>query len=162
MPFVQVFDVGDDLLLKPKTKNKISKLATKQSVFIPKETVIITIQGSIGRVAITQYDAYVDRTLLLFEGFIKPLNKLFFAYVLQILFEIEKQKAPGGIIKTITKEVLSDFVIKFPEINEQQKVADCLSSIDELLAAQTQKLEAYKAHKKGLIQQLFPDQSEAC
>ena len=160
MPFIQVFDVSDDLRLKPKTKSKISKLASKQSVFIPKGTVIITIQGSIGRVAITQYDAYIDRTLLLFEEFFMPLEKVFFAYVLQLLFEIEKQKAPGGIIKTITKEVLSDFKIKTPRIEEQQKIADCLSSVDELITVQTQKIDALKAHKKGLMQQLFPSVDE--
>ena len=44
---------------------------------------------------------------------------------------------------------------------EQQKIADCLSSIDELITAQTQKIEAYKAHKKGLMQQLFPIPVEA-
>lgn len=161
MPFVQVFDVSDDLQLKSKTKNKISKLASKQSVFIPKGTVIITIQGSIGRVAITQYDAYIDRTLLLFEKFLKPLEKKFFAYVLQLLFEIEKEKAPGGIIKTITKEVLSDFKIYIPDLIEQQKIASCLSSIDDLITAQSQKLDTLKSHKKGLMQQLFPAEGES-
>ncbi len=105
LPFIQVYDVGEDFRLKPQTKNKISKLGAEQSVFIPKGTVIITIQGSIGRVAITQYDAYIDRTLLLFEEFYRELDKTFFAYLLFLLFEIEKLKAPGGIIKTITKEV---------------------------------------------------------
>lgn len=156
MPFIQVFDVGDDLRLKPKTKSKISKLASEQSVFIPKGTVIITIQGSIGRVAITQYDAYIDRTLLLFEEFFKPIEKTFFAYVLQLLFEIEKQDAPGGIIKTITKEVLSEFKIKIPPIDEQEKIAGCFLSIDKLITEQSKKLDALKEHKKGLMQQLFP------
>jgi type I restriction enzyme, S subunit len=156
MPFIQVFDVDDNLQLKPKTKNKISKLASEQSVFIPQGTVIITIQGSIGRVAITQYDAYIDRTLLLFEEFLKPIEKIFFAYVIQLLFEIERQKAPGGIIKTITKEVLSDFVIRLPDIEEQRKIANCLSSLDELITTQAQKLDMLKAHKIGLMQQLFP------
>ncbi|MDR2364307.1 MAG: restriction endonuclease subunit S, partial [Zoogloeaceae bacterium] len=41
-------------------------------------------------------------------------------------------------------------------IEEQQKIADCLSSLDELIAAETQKLDALKTHKKGLMQQLFP------
>ena len=156
MPFIQVYDVDDNMLLKPQTKSKISELAAKQSVFIPKETVIITIQGSIGRVAITQYEAYIDRTLLLFEEFYKPLNKVFFAYILQLLFDIEKQKAPGGIIKTITKEVLSDFKVNMPNIDEQQKIADCLSSIDKLISAETDKLDQLKSQKKGLMQQLFP------
>jgi len=39
---------------------------------------------------------------------------------------------------------------------EQQKIADCLSSLDELIAAQDRKVDALKTHKKGLMQQLFP------
>ncbi len=160
MPFIQVYDVGEDFKLKPKTKNKISKLAAEQSVFIPKGTVIITIQGSIGRVAITQYDAYIDRTLLLFEEFHQEIDKTFFAYVLYLLFEIEKQKAPGGIIKTITKEVLSQFTVKLPKPKEQKKIATCLTSLDEVISAERQKLEVLKKHKKGLLQNLFPKDGE--
>lgn len=157
MPFIQVYDVDTNLKIKPKTKRRISALAAEKSVFIAKGTVIITIQGSIGRVAITQYDAYIDRTLLLFEEFYKPIDKLFFAYVIQLLFEIEKEKAPGGIIKTITKEVLTSFNIYVPDVLEQQKIAKCLSSLDDLITAQTQKTKALKKHKKGLMQKLFPN-----
>ena len=160
MPFIQVYDVGEDFKLKPQTKNKISKLAAEQSVFISKGTVIITIQGSIGRVAITQYDAYIDRTLLLFEEFHQEIDKTFFAYVLYLLFEIEKQKAPGGIIKTITKEVLSQFTVKLPKPKEQQKIASCLSSLDEVITSESQKLEVLKDHKKGLLQNLLPQAGE--
>ena len=47
-----------------------------------------------------------------------------------------------------------------PPIEEQQKIADCLSSIDALISAQSQKVEALKTHKKGLMQQLFPKDGE--
>lgn len=43
---------------------------------------------------------------------------------------------------------------------EQRKIADCLSSIDTLIAAEASKLEALKDHKKGLMQQLFPTPGE--
>ena len=43
-----------------------------------------------------------------------------------------------------------------PTLAEQQRIADCLSSLDDLIAAQTQTLEALKTHKQGLMQQLFP------
>lgn len=43
-----------------------------------------------------------------------------------------------------------------PTPKEQQKIADCLSSLDELIAAQGRKVEALKIHKQGLMQQLFP------
>ncbi len=160
MPFVQVFDVDDDLRLKPDTKNKISEAAAGQSVFAPRGTLIITIQGSIGRVAVTQYDAYIDRTLLLFEKFHRETDTFFAAYMLQLLFETEKQKAPGGIIKTITKQVLSGFTAKLPGINEQQKIADFLSETDTMITAQSNKIENLKFHKKGLMQGLFPSFAE--
>ena len=54
--------------------------------------------------------------------------------------------------------ILKQKEVFFPSIEsgEQQKIADCLSSLDELIEATTQKVEALKEHKKGLMQQLFP------
>jgi type I restriction enzyme S subunit len=48
----------------------------------------------------------------------------------------------------------------FPSLAEQQKIAECLSSVDELMAAQARKVNALKTHKKGLMQQLFPSPDE--
>ena len=45
-------------------------------------------------------------------------------------------------------------------LKEQQKIADCLSSLDALIAAQADKLDALKSHKKGLMQQIFPREGE--
>jgi len=55
---------------------------------------------------------------------------------------------------------LKSFVIAIPNINEQQKIADGLSSLDELITLEAQKLDTLKTHKKGLMQQLFPAQGE--
>lgn len=46
--------------------------------------------------------------------------------------------------------------ISIPSFKEQQKIADCLSSLDGLITTQNQKLDTLKQHKKGLMQQLFP------
>jgi type I restriction enzyme, S subunit len=48
----------------------------------------------------------------------------------------------------------------YPPKPEQQKIADCLSSLDELIAAQARKVDALKTHKKGLMQQLFTREGE--
>jgi type I restriction enzyme S subunit len=45
-------------------------------------------------------------------------------------------------------------------LEEKQKIADCLGSLDELIAAQGRKVEALKTHKTGLMQQLFPREGE--
>ena len=60
----------------------------------------------------------------------------------------------------LNKAMLDRIPIPHPEVPEQQRIADCLSSLDDLIAAQTQKLEALKTHKKGLMQQLFPSPPE--
>ena len=53
-------------------------------------------------------------------------------------------------------------MVLFPDFKtgEQQKIADCLSSLDELIVAQARKVDALKTHKKGLMQQLFPREGE--
>ncbi|MDN3454029.1 restriction endonuclease subunit S [Psychrobacter sp. APC 3350] len=154
-PFVQVYDIAKNMKLKPDTKIKISDAAIDKSVFIPKETIIVSLQGSIGRVAITQYDAYVDRTILLFQEFLVPLNKMFFAYIIQELFEIEKTKAPGGTIKTITKAVLSNFKVLIPPLKEQQKIATVLTNADKEIELLEQQLADLQQEKKSLMQVLL-------
>lgn len=154
-PFVQVYDVDENFRLKVETKRKISKAAQEMSVYIERGSVIITLQGSIGRIAITQYDAYVDRTLLFFESFIIPFDRYFFMLTIFRLFELEKEKAPGGIIKTITKEALSKFKISYPKIEEQTKIANIISDMDSEISALETKLEKYKKVKLGMMQNLL-------
>lgn len=65
-----------------------------------------------------------------------------------------------GQNNNLSKEFLSTIVLFVPEPVEQQRIADCLTSLDDLIGAQTQKLAALKTHKKGLMQQLFPSPEE--
>jgi type I restriction enzyme S subunit len=60
----------------------------------------------------------------------------------------------------IETDTLTKLTVYLPSHGEQQKIADCLSSLDELIAAQGRKVEALKAHKKALMQQLFPREGE--
>ncbi|MBZ1516401.1 restriction endonuclease subunit S [Leuconostoc mesenteroides] len=155
MPFVQVVDVTNKLTLVENTKQKISKLAQSKSVFVPKGTVVVTLQGSIGRVAITQYDSFVDRTLLIFEDYEKETNERFWAYTIQKKFEIEKLKAPGGTIKTITKEALSSFDVHLPQFKEQAKIGSFFKQLDDTIALHQRKLDLLKEQKKGFLQKMF-------
>ncbi len=68
----------------------------------------------------------------------------------------------GGNINNLKNSDLESFEFHVPPSSaEQQKIADCLSSLDELIAAQTRKVDVLKTHKKGLMQQLFPRESES-
>lgn len=58
--------------------------------------------------------------------------------------------------KMVSYKQFSEVQLPLPKLDEQQKIADCLSSLDALIAAQADKIDALKTHKKGLMQQLFP------
>ncbi|MCQ2777438.1 restriction endonuclease subunit S [Helicobacter pylori] len=156
MPFVQVYDVGENFKLTQRTKQKISKIAQPMSVFVPKNSVIITLQGTIGRVALTQYDCYCDRTILIFDNnTLNDVNKYFFVLSLFTKFEEEKRKADGSIIKTITKQTLKDFEILLPPLNEQIAIADILSALDKEIASLKNKKRQFENIKKALNHDLM-------
>ena len=160
MPFVQVADVSSDMKLVNDTKQKISKLAQPMSVFAEKGSVLVTLQGSIGRVAITQYGAFVDRTVLIFDKYKDDIDKKFWAYIIKEKFEYEAKKAPGGTIKTITKEVLANFDLMLPCYAEQSILADYLIKLDHLITLHQRKCDETKQLKKFMLQKMFPKNGE--
>ena len=67
------------------------------------------------------------------------------------------QTSDGGVIKRLYNSDLKAISIQFPENEiEQQKIASCLSAVDELINAQADKIGQLQQHKKGLMQGLFP------
>ena len=154
-PFVQVVDVGDNLSLVECTKQRISKLAQPMSVYAEKGSVLVTLQGSIGRVAVSQYDAFIDRTILIFQGYKYKTNSYFWAYIIKNKFFEEALKAPGGTIKTITKEVLSNFIILYPKFSEQEQIGSFFEKLDKLITLHQRKLDHLQLQKKALLQQMF-------
>ena len=70
------------------------------------------------------------------------------------------QKGAKNTININNRKFLSGTLILPLNKEEQQKIADCLSSLDELITLEAQKLGTLKAHKKGLLQQLFPSLDE--
>ena len=60
----------------------------------------------------------------------------------------------------LSGQIVLSVPFSVPHKDEQQKVADCLRSLDDLIAAEGRKLEALRQHKQGLMQQLFPQEGE--
>ena len=74
--------------------------------------------------------------------------------------QIQKE-SQGSKVLGISATRLTKIELPIPSTKpEQQKIAECLSSLDDLIGAESQKLDALKAHKKGLMQQLFPREGE--
>jgi type I restriction enzyme, S subunit len=67
----------------------------------------------------------------------------------------------GSAQVVVNLKQLNALLIPAPTPAEQQKIAECLTSVDDRIAAQARKLDALKTHKKGLMQQLFPREGES-
>jgi type I restriction enzyme S subunit len=90
-------------------------------------------------------------------------NTTFVYYLLQtptLLSHIENNIA-GSEPPNLSIQQIEDIKTYTPFKKEQRKIADFLSSIDELITEQKQKLDVLNAHKKGLMQQLFPTEGES-
>jgi type I restriction enzyme S subunit len=75
-------------------------------------------------------------------------NEAFINYVME---GAKGVKMPRG-----DKDYMQKYIVFIPSKMEQQKIASCLSSLDDLITAQTEKIAQLKLHKKGLMQGLFP------
>ena len=72
-----------------------------------------------------------------------------------------KREAQGAKVYGISAKRISAVPIPLPPtVAEQQNVADCLRTLDDLTAAEGRKLESLRQHKQGLMQQLFPRPGE--
>lgn len=70
------------------------------------------------------------------------------------------QHCAGGNYPAINSKNLAKINVEIPSLSEQQKIADCLSSLDSLIQAENEQLDALKEYKAGLLQQLFPAEGE--
>ena len=148
MPFVQVADIGNNMRLVDDTKRKISRLAQPKSVFAPEGSIVISLQGSIGRIAITQYDAYIDRTVAIFSDLSSELNDKYFVYQLQRVFSIKEKTARGSTIKTITKDEFTNFEIPVPSLDIQSEIVRILDNFTERTSELNEKLDAELTARK--------------
>ena len=83
------------------------------------------------------------------------ISKIFLNYYL--LYDVEKIKSQrtGGTMVHITKNAMEHRELQFPCLAEQQKIADCLSTLDDVIEKQKATLAAWEELKKGLLQQMF-------
>ena len=92
----------------------------------------------------------------------KSPNPVFLGYLLRSALARAhlSRGAQGATRYNITKATFRSLPLQLPSGPEQQKIADCLGFLDDLVAAEGGKLEALRQHKQGLMQQLFPRPGE--
>ena len=121
--------------------------------------ILLSVRAPVGSVAKSIHHACIGRGI----AGIRTNNPNSQEFVYQWLLSYESRWADisqGGTFDAVNSDDLKGVAFAVPRPPEQQKIASCLSSVDELIAAQARKLDALKTHKKGLMQQLFPRKGE--
>jgi type I restriction enzyme S subunit len=141
-----------------KTEIEISEKGIKNSsaVLHPSGTVILSRDAGVGKSAIIDGPMAVSQHFIAWTCDPKRLHNWFLYYELQRNKPLFERAATGSTIKTIGLPFFVEMRIRLPSPSEQKKIADCLSSLDDLIAAQSRKIDALRLHKKGLLQRLFP------
>jgi type I restriction enzyme S subunit len=144
------------------TTIKISDKGIRNSsaVLHPAGTVLISRDAGIGKSAVMSESMAVSQHFIVWNCKQGYLSNWFLYHLLQNSKPRFERAATGSTIKTIGLQFFIELVFRFPTFAEQHRIATCLSSLDALITAETQKLEAFKTHKRGLMQQLFPSPFE--
>jgi type I restriction enzyme S subunit len=115
--------------------------------------------GTIGKLHFIEHGEYWPHNTSLWVTDFKGNNPRF-VYYLYSSIGLGRFSSGSGV-PTLNRNDVHAFIVLIPNSTaEQQKISDCLSSLDELIAAQARKVEALKTHKKWLMQQLFPREDE--
>lgn len=107
------------------------------------------------------YESTVDLPCFDFAGELIPAFLLEYVSRKEFYEKVGETADGSRKAKRIHAETFLSFRVALPSLAEQQKIAGCLSSLDELIAAQARKVKALEAHKNGLMRQLFPPEGEA-
>ncbi len=121
-------------------------------------------EGAIAIAGDADHGAYVSHRFPTYEFKSSMSTPAFFRYVFSNSAFTYKLTliSPGGAgrNRVMNKKDFLEISVAIPSLLEQQKIADCLSSLDQLIAAQARKVDALKTYKNGLMQQLFPREGE--
>jgi type I restriction enzyme, S subunit len=158
IPRLMVQDVTRDGKWVTPQIDSLTEEGAKLSRPCPAGTLTIVCSGAVGVVSFLAVDACIHDGFLALVDIDESLaSKDFLFHRLSTLREqFERGATHGGVFTNLTTTGVDQLEIAYPVPDEQQRIATCLSSLDALITAETQKLEALKTHKKGLMQQLFP------
>jgi len=155
IPFIRSAEIGKEttelFLTEEGLKNSSSKLVNKGDV-------LFALYGAnSGDVALSKQIGAINQAILCLRA--KDCNPFIYQYLSLKKNWIIAKYIQGGQ-GNLSGEIVKSIPVQIPKPKEQQKIADCLSSLDELIDAESQLLDALKEHKKGLMQQLFPAEGE--
>ena len=164
IPWFRMEDIRENGNVLYDSTQHITQGAIKGSGCFKANTIIVATSATIGEHALVKVEHLANQRFVNMEINNNYSNLVCIEYVYYYMFiidEICKSIGNIGTFASVSTEELSKLSIFLPPtLEEQQKIASCLSTIDDLIAAQAEKVEALKEKKTGLMQQLFPHPGE--
>ena len=120
---------------------------------------IISLRSFQGGIEYSRYKGLCSPAYIILRKTDKSLSSDFYRiYFKSFNYIQELNKNLEGIRdgKMISYQQFSDIKLPLPSILEQQKIAECITALDDVISAEIKELRCLEAHKKGLMQQLFP------
>jgi len=155
IPFVSPADISD-MRFVDQAKNTLTAEGFAKTRHIKAGSVLFVCIGStIGKLAQNVHDCATNQQINAVVPSSKH-SKGFVYFVLSFASERIALLAGRQAVPIINKSLFSSVRILAPKLPEQERIASCLSSLDALITAETQKLKVLKTYKQGLMQQLFP------
>jgi len=155
IPFIRSAEINKD---KTELFLTESGLANSAAKLVNKGDLLVALYGAnSGDVAISKIDGAINQAILCLKS---EYSNLFTSHFLSLKKDSITSKYIQGGQGNLSGDIVKSIEVLFPKKDEQKKIASCLSSLDELLAAHLDKLETLKDHKKGLMQNLFPGDGE--
>jgi len=144
------------------TKDKYNEL---QRFSVKPQDLLMSCSGTMGKFSIVpeNYKEGVINQALLKLTVKENNNVHFLKYLLETdLYQhkLLSQSAGGAIKNVVGVSEIKHIATIIPQLNEQQKIAACLSSLDDVIVGHEEKLTILEEHKKGLMQNLFPQEGE--
>ena len=139
------------------TEEKIKKSGLNKTRQVFKGDLILSNSMSFGKPYIMAIDGCIHDGWLLIRNNQNIYNLKFLCYLLGTDYMLKQYKslAGGSTVNNLNKELVSMTTVSVPCLEEQQKIADFLSALDEAINYAKQELDKWKELKKGLLQQMF-------
>lgn len=118
-------------------------------------TLFVCIGSTIGKVSQTKVECATNQQINAVVPYAQNVNDFVYSVLEKYSTNIS-EIAGNHAVPIINKKLFSLEKIYIPKLPEQQKIANCLSSLDHLIDAEIQELNTIKDHKAGLLQNLFP------
>lgn len=151
IPFIRSAEINLD---KTELSLTAKGLENSSAKLVCKGDLLVALYGAnSGDVAVARIDGAINQAILCLRS--QRSNGFIFHYLSFLQKKIIATFIQGGQ-GNLSGEIIKSLMLKFPSIAEQQKIAVCLSSLDDLISFQAQRIEALKQHKGALMQQLFP------